>query len=88
MQQQRVWRAAKLVGDLLCRRGQPRRGEVVAFREESDLRGDRELCGDLGVDGCKQCVRGEVRVAEGGVDVGYAAVDSCFEQVSVGTSPV
>ena len=80
--------AAEFVGDLLCCQGQPCRGEVVAVREEPDFRGDRQPCGDLGVDGRQQCVLGEVRVAEGGVDVGHAAVDSCFEQVSVGTSPV
>lgn len=88
MQQQRVRWVAEFISDLMRCCGQPRWREVVAIREEPDFRGDRQTRGDVGVNGGQQFVCGEVRVAEGGVDFGYAAADSCFEQVSAGTSPV
>lgn len=46
------------------------------------------MAGGLRIECGQETVRGEAGVAEGGVDFGYAAADSGFEQVLAGTSPV
>lgn len=60
MQQQSVRRAAEFICDLVCRRSQPGRREVVAVWEEPDLCRDRELSEGVRVERGEESVRGEV----------------------------